>query len=221
MDQDELYKSVAHQLRKPHGAFALTIGEKMNESNAQMNRWAIEQIKPQPKQQILEIGMGNGLFVQEILNQDASIQYTGYDFSAPMINAAIQNNEEMVSKGRAQFHLIDVEEMPILPEFFDTVFTVNTLYFWSNPSKVLNNIHQTLKPSGQLTIAIRPKSVMQLYPFTAWNFTLYSKEELVVLLNKHQFKVNNIFEADEPNQEISGVSVPLSTLIVSANKTNT
>ena len=75
------FEAIASQLRKPHGDQGAEVGKMMNKGNRLMNLAAIEQLNVEPKDNILEIGMGNGIFVRDILEKDSSILYTGCDFS--------------------------------------------------------------------------------------------------------------------------------------------
>ena len=60
---EENIKFIAEQLRKPSGEYASKIGEKMNESNFQMNIKTIESLVLEAQDNVLEIGMGNGFFI--------------------------------------------------------------------------------------------------------------------------------------------------------------
>jgi ubiquinone/menaquinone biosynthesis C-methylase UbiE len=215
---EELSKSVAAQLRQPHGEYALQIAQRMNESNLHMNMFTIEALHLKANDKILEIGMGNGFFVKDIFAANNSVKYTGCDFSEAMIEEASKINEKYIQSGQAQFHLSNVDKLPVHDELFDKVFTVNTLYFWSDATTVLNEIRRILKPSGQLIISIRPKSIMEKYSFTKYGFNLFSKEDVVKLLGKNNFKVTDVIEKKEPDQEIEGQKLALETLIVVAEK---
>ena len=100
-------KTVAEQLRKPHGALGKQAGEMMNKGNALMNLVAIEQLEINTNDNILEIGMGNGFFVRHILANDNNVQYDGCDFSDLMVEEAIIRNEDYVGKGQARFTWAD------------------------------------------------------------------------------------------------------------------
>jgi ubiquinone/menaquinone biosynthesis C-methylase UbiE len=164
MDEETL-KSIAEQLRKPAGEYAVKVGEKMNEGNLHINLYTIEALNLAPDDNVLEIGMGNGFFVKDILSANNFIRYTGCDFSEVMVDEASKINEEYVKEGTAKFCVANAEQLPFNDGEFDRVFTVNTIYFWANPSLVLSEIKRVLKPAGQVVISIRPKSVMQYYPF--------------------------------------------------------
>jgi ubiquinone/menaquinone biosynthesis C-methylase UbiE len=216
--EEEKFKAVARQLKKPEGELGKQVGEKMNESNLYINRYAIEQLQVSANDKILEIGMGNGFFVKDILVVDRTVTYTGCDFSEVMVEEARQRNEQFIKNGQAQFFLASADNLPFDKETFDKVFTVNTLYFWDHPEKILAEIHRVLKPKGQLIIAIRPKSVMEHYPFTKYGFTMFSKDDLVNLLSGNVFEVTHILEKQEPPQEMNVETIPVQTLIVSAIK---
>ncbi len=217
MDETAL-QNIAQQLRKPHGEFARRVGEIMNAGNGYINRYAIEALQALPGDQVLEIGMGNGFFVRELLVAYPGAQYTGADFSEAMVEEANQRNAELLQKGQAAFRLASAEQLPFAAETFHTVFTVNTAYFWENPALVLAEIHRVLKPAGQLFVAIRPKSVMQHYPFVQYGFQMYSSQELSAMLTGNGFTVTSMLEKPEPDQEINGQLMVVETLIVGAVK---
>lgn len=213
---DETLKAVAGQLRKPNGEFAVKISGKMNQSNALMNLSAIEFLSVKPGEHILEIGMANGFFVKDILSSDHTVKYTGCDFSEEMIKEAITLNAAYIASEQAQFICNAVNSLPFSENSFDKIFTVNTLYFWEEPNVSLQEIRRVLKPGGKFTVSIRPDSVMQVLPFTAYGFRLFSKEELLLLLSKNGFTTDNILEQAEPDQEINGRKYKMSYLHVTA-----
>jgi ubiquinone/menaquinone biosynthesis C-methylase UbiE len=194
------------------------VGEKMNVGNAYINRYTIEALQVSRHDNILEIGMGNGFFVKDILAVDDSIKYCGCDFSAIMIEEANKMNAAFVAESRASFHLCDAAALPFEDASFNKIFTVNTLYFWDNHQATLAEISRVLQPNGQLIIAIRPKETMQHYPFVQYGFTLFSKTALTDFLSCNGFTVTSIIEKDEPPQEIGGVSMKVESLIVCAEK---
>ncbi|QHT67265.1 class I SAM-dependent methyltransferase [Rhodocytophaga rosea] len=218
MDEEQI-KAVARQLRQPYGEAGIQVGEKMNESNAHINLFTIEQLQHQAHDRILEIGMGNGFFVKDILSNYPSVRYVGCDFSEVMIGQAQKLNEVFVKNGQAQFISAGACNLPFEKESFDKIFTVNTLYFWENPATVLAQIKQVLKPGGLLVMGIRPKHIMESLPFTKYGFTMYNKEDVTELLANNGFTITNIFEKEEPLQTIAGYSYKMESLIVSAVKT--
>ncbi len=215
MTEEEL-KFFAAQLRKPHGDFASTIAQKMNVGNRMINETAIEALRVQPNDTVLEIGMANGFYVKSILDVDASVRYAGCDFSEEMIEQATTLNEAYVKERRAQFKLSNAEELPFEENAFAKLLTVNTLYFWEDRTKTLESFKRVLKPGGKLVIAIRPKASMEHYPFVKYGFTKYTKEEVVKLLADNGFALLEVIEKKEPVQEIFGQQVDVELIVVVA-----
>lgn len=207
-------KNLAAQLKQPHGEEAEIIAQRMNKGNALMNRKTIELLELKNQEQVLEIGMANGFFVTEVLAQAKGLQYVGLDFSSEMVAAAKELNAEFVNKQQATFICGNVSDVCKLKQTFDKIFTVNTIYFWESPTQVLQDLKKCLKPTGEMVITIRPKKVMQQYPFVQYGFTMYSEEELIALLVNNGFKIIEIKNEKEPNQEIFGVTYSVESLLV-------
>ncbi len=214
MNEEEA-KGLAQQLRKPEGEFGVQVGERMNAGNQFMNRNTIEQLNVQPGHHILEIGMGNGFFVKEILEKDPSIQYTGCDFSTLMVKESIKMNQEWIERGQASFLHSTADHLPFEDHRFDSIFTINTLYFWEHLEKELAELRRVLKPDGKFVLTIRPKKYMEKLPFTQYGFQMYSRQEVVQLLQNHRWKVVEVIEKTDPPIDWFGeVMEPESLIIV-------
>lgn len=217
MDEETL-KTIAGQLKQPTGEYAIQVGEKMNESNLHINLNTFEALNLATGDNILEIGMGNGFFVKNILSINNSIKYTGCDYSEIMVDEACKQNEKFIASGQAEFIKADANELPFNPVSFDKVFSVNTIYFWENPQIVLAEIWRVLKPKGQVIISVRPKYIMEHYPFVKYGFSTFAKADLAELLTKNYFKVVATIEKDEPEVEINGELTKTATLLIRAEK---
>ena len=135
-----------------------------------------------------------------------------------MIEESVKNNKGFINEGRANFYLTKAENLPFDDGIFHKVFSVNTLYFWDKPESVLSEIKRVLKPGGVILTSIRPKSVMQDYPFAKHGFNLFSKQDLADLLSVNGFNVTTVLERKEPDQDVNGNKVIVETLIVGAEK---
>lgn len=218
-DNTNDWQFVAAQLRQPNGDFAKEIGKRMNLSNQQIHQFTFEELSLHPQQEILEIGMGNGHFVHELFNRCPEIIYTGIDYSKEMVVASRNNNVELCRQNKAQFLHCAIDDLPYSEPIYDRIFTINTLYFWSQPDTTLTTIKRLLKTEGLLTIAIRPKHIMEHHPFTEYGFTLYSKEDVCKLLEKNSFEISRVIEKKEtPATGISDEALTFESLIITAKK---
>ncbi len=213
---EEESKEIAKQLRQPQGELAIQVGERMNQSNASMNLATIEALHVNPNDTILEIGIGNGFFVKNILSADRSIRYTGCDFSEKMISEASLCNAQFIKDGQAHFYLANVENLPFEKESFDKIFTINTLYFWEDIERVFSEIRRVLRPNGQFFISIRPKSLMDKFSITKFGFKTYSKQDLEALMLLNGFINITVIEKEEAPRLFFGEKMKDEFLIVSA-----
>lgn len=214
-EAEALVELVASQLRKPEGDIGKQVGRKMNEGNLLINRFAIDALNLKPGANVLEIGMGNGFFASDILALAPAVTYIGCDYSGLMVNEARTLNRDNIDKGVVQFVHADVEKLPFAAESFEAVLSVNTVYFW-DLERALASILRVLKPNGQLTLALRPKRVMQTYAMAKHGFQLFTADNLSERLTQSGFDVTSTKEYEEPSQEILGTVCDVATLVLTA-----
>jgi cyclopropane fatty-acyl-phospholipid synthase-like methyltransferase len=205
---------LAAQLKHPHGAMANTIAQRMNKGNALMYQLTIAQLELKNNDRVLEIGMANGYFIRQIVEQASGIHYTGLDISEEMVQEATQNHADLVQSEQVRLVCDDVMNVQQWNQSFDKIFSINTLYFWEHPNEVLQQLKKCLSPQGTLLLCIRPKEVMQQYPFVKYGFTMYSTDELLQLLHKNGYKVLEIKNEKEPDQEIFGQTYHVESVLV-------
>ena len=85
--------------------------------------------------------------------------------------------------------------MDFANDFFESIVTLNTVYFWENVEKQLAELKRVLRKRGQLIIGYRPKSSMEKLPFTHEVFKHYDSAELRSIIEQNGFiilkEVNN------------------------------
>jgi predicted TPR repeat methyltransferase len=123
----------AAQLRKPHGEGAEAIAAYMRELNRELYTHVVNHLLPAKNLSLLELGFGEGI-VPEMLDQhNATLHYTGIDFSDEMVKMATAKHIP-----GARFVRGDIGHMPFSDQTFDVVFGINVLYFWETPEKELS-----------------------------------------------------------------------------------
>jgi len=212
------FKLLGEQLRKPDGEMGIQVGEAMNSGNAAMNLHSIAIVNPSPDDLILEIGMGNGYFVKNILNIDPTISYIGYDYSMDMVKESEKLNGNFVKQGKAKFIQGDIASIPFQGESITKIFSVNTIYFWEDTQKVMQDLKRLLQSNGELTIAFRPKKNMEQFPVTEFGFNFFTKEEVKELFEKSGFKSIEVTHIYEPEEEIFGKNLIKENVVIKGVK---
>ncbi|RZJ43236.1 MAG: class I SAM-dependent methyltransferase [Chryseobacterium sp.] len=194
MEKKDL-KIFAENLANPQGEKGIEIGEMMNATNIGMTLESIHALLIEDNEHVLEIGHGNASHVKSLLKMAKDLKYTGIDISITMHNEAKKLNEDF--KDQADFVLYEGEKFPFEGEVFDKIFTVNTVYFWNKPVEYFNEIYRVLKDNGTFILTFGQKAFMQSLPFTAYNFKLYTNDEMEELISKSHFKRMKISEKEE------------------------
>lgn len=191
MDNEEL-KILAEQLSFPSGSKGIQVSDMMHESNANMIRKTIESLHVAHNEEVFELGHGNAGHLHYLFEIEKSAMYYGLEISELMHTEARQINKSFVDKNQAFFFLYDGAEMPFGDDYFDKGYTVNTLYFWNEPVKVLMEIYRVMKPGGVFAITFAQKKSMELLPFTKFGFELYDTERAEKLIKQTPFEIVQI-----------------------------
>jgi len=215
---EEELKEVASQLGNPDGSAGVKTGERMYHSNANMISFGINSLDIKSGDIVLEIGPGNGGHVSSIANIAGAVQYHGVDISETMVQEANKLNEELVTAGQVSFTLSDGNILEFGDDTFDKIFTVNTVYFWKNPSAFASEIYRVLKPGGVFSLVFSDKSFMQQLPFTRFGFQLYDRPLAEQLLSEANFSILITIEELEMTKSNLGEDVERPVIAVVAKK---
>ncbi|GAA3731999.1 class I SAM-dependent methyltransferase [Salinactinospora qingdaonensis] len=99
---------------------------------------------------VLDIGTGPGVLVDEIARRRRDLRLTGIDLSEDMIAAAQRNLE--IWGSRANAHVGDVTELPFPDDSFDLIVTSFSLHHWEDPQAAVPELARVLRPGGRLYI---------------------------------------------------------------------
>ncbi len=195
------FSEIAGQLAHPRGALGIETGNSMNAMNAFISKNTYDLLEISDRNKILEIGLGNGKFIADVLEQANNISFTGIDISETMIETAKATN-----KGKPNVHLevAGIENLPFPDESFDKICTVNTIYFWNNINQALQEVRRVLSNQGIFVVAFRPYSKGQTLDFTEYGFKEYTVEETKQILIDNNFKIINSINKTEPEIEFNG-----------------
>ena len=167
----------------------------------------------------LEIGPGPGYLGLEWLKKTANTNLKCVEISRDMIKIAEKNAKEYNYMDRVEYKEGKAEEIPFNDNMFDAVFSNGSLHEWPDPMKAFNEIYRVLKKRGKffvsdlrrdmnpfvkffLKLYSKPKE-MRLGLISSIN-AAYTKEELIVMLNKTALKNARVSQSMIGN-EIKGI----------------
>ena len=119
----------------------------------------------------LEVGPGPGHLGLEWLKKTQGTKLKALEISPDMITIAERNAKEYGLQNRATYVKGDAREMPFDDNTFDAAFTNGSLHEWSQPKKVLNEIHRVIKPRGRYLISDLRRDMNPIMKWLMWVFT--------------------------------------------------
>ena len=192
-------EQIASQLRHPEGQTGVQMGIHMNKGNKHICMNTYLQLMPGPGSRVLEIGMGNGYFVKDLLDMADDIHYTGIDYSSTMVEAAREMNKDFIDTGQARFEQASITNIPFRNETFDYASTTNTIYFWPDPELNIRELARVMKPGGKLVVAYRSREFLNQIALTQYGFSKFATDEVEELLMIAGFRKVNTTVIKEPD----------------------
>ncbi|MBP7513205.1 MAG: class I SAM-dependent methyltransferase [Flavobacteriales bacterium] len=211
-------QQMAAQLRKPHGFLARKVGERMNAANRSLYEGAWEALDLRDGLSVLEIGFGNGLFMDDLSRKANGLVLHGLDFSEEMVKEATARNQKLVASGTLTLVHGASDHMPFPDAAFDRVFCINVVYFWEEPARHLSEVLRVLGPQGTFTAVLRARSAMEKLPFTRFGFTMYEQADWEDVLRKAGFRTLSATVLQEPEIEYDGQLYTPESLVVVATR---
>ena len=125
---------------------------RMNREHGPLRAWGFAHIPV--GRSVLDVGCGAGAALRELAERRPESVLTGCDISPLAVETATALNEALVKAGRMRFLLCGVPDLPFADGAFDTVFSVESLYFWPDQPAGLREIRRVLAPGGHFMTAL-------------------------------------------------------------------
>ena len=177
----------ASQCGNPRGCVGKIITWAMNRVNKVMYHGIIENMKPTEDMKILDIGFGNG-YLEKLIYRQAECSIYGIDISEDMVKLASENNKKGVAKGDISFSVGDCCNIVFEDKFFDIITTMNTIYFWDDTMKGLQEIYRVLKDGGVFYNAVLTKESLDKVFYAKNGFKKFEKKEYIEMGQQVGFK---------------------------------
>ncbi len=125
--------------------------EGMEQGHGPVARRAFERLDLQPDGWYLDIGCGNGYTVRWAAKTASAGRAVGIDVAPEMIRRARELSADLPN---AEFHLATFPDHQLSGSRFDTIFSMEVLYYLPSLSAALEEIVRLLKPGGRFACVI-------------------------------------------------------------------
>src|SRR5271166_798513 len=99
---DNFWEATGHQLRCPSGRAGIFAGIAMRFVNREPNRLAIEALRVQPEDSVLELGFGPGYAIKTLASLAPNGCVLGIDASPEMLVQATRLNARAIRQGQVK-----------------------------------------------------------------------------------------------------------------------
>lgn len=130
----------------PKGDGGTQILSNMNENHGDLTSWGFEHINFGKK--VLDIGCGGGGAIARLAKMYPEATICGCDISPTSIECSTEKNKELIKAGRLSLKVSNVSNLDYSNEEFDSVYSVESLYFWPNQQEDLKEVFRVLKSNG-------------------------------------------------------------------------
>ncbi len=151
-------RAIDSQFEHPRGLLGRLIGYILAVENRERIDWAINLLKVEPTDHILEIGFGPGISIQRLARLTPSGFVAGVDHSAEMVRQASKRNARDIRGGRVELKQSSVDHLPYPNSQFDKALTINSLHIWADTQASLREVRRVLEPGGRLAVVEQPPS---------------------------------------------------------------
>lgn len=172
-------KFLAGQLGNPNGWFGRTVMARLlDRGNRALIDATLARLELQPSDRFLDVGFGGGYSLGRALECGAHVH--GVEPSDDMVQRAREVYASAAASGRLSLCREAAESLPFSDASFDKIFTVNTIYFWTDPDRALESLHRVLVPEGRLAIGFSSASKMKRFSplVVRHGFRLWEPEDI-------------------------------------------
>lgn len=183
---------------RPEGSEGIAMLHRMNREHAVLRAFGLPLIDWKPGMRILDVGCGGGMTIAEMLRLSENSRVDGIDYAKTSVEQAKLLNADSIGT-RVCIRYGDVASMPYADETFDLVTAVETVYFWPDPDRALQEIRRVLKPDGILQIMNEgcDPSILEEWPKIDGFMKVYTPAELRKLLADNGFEDIHVVRGEE------------------------
>jgi ubiquinone/menaquinone biosynthesis C-methylase UbiE len=191
---NKFIKYIGGNFGNPNG-FAGKISTKiMNIINKRQYKAILDNINLEQNDILLDIGFGNGYFINKLFKNNIPINIYGIEISNDMIKNVSKKYNKYIKNGLLKLSLENIVSTSFENETFNKIYTINTIYFWNELEKCFSEIKRILKPKGIFLNAIYTKEYLDNIIYTKYGFNKYSIKDIIKITEENGMKINKIVE---------------------------
>jgi len=190
---NNLQNYISSQFKSPKGLGGMIVTLIQNVANQKLYRTAVSEVNMREGEKLLDIGYGNGYLLKQLYKKQPVDMY-GIDISEDAMEMATKKNKRAVLNNQLHLCVGDCCELTYDADTFDTVTSINTIYFWSDTLKGLSEIKRVLKSGKSFYNVVISKEHLDKISFTQIGYKKFEREELAALGEKAGFVKTEIKE---------------------------
>lgn len=156
---NQLKRLVNSQYGNPRGILGRVIGEKMVVQHLPETLWTINILEPEENDTVLELGCGAGKAIELVSERLTTGRTIGIDRSPALVKSATLRNRENIASGSVEIKKADVASLPIGDSEVDKVFSIHSIYFWTNLDQAMSEIFRVIRVGGRVILTLSDGTV--------------------------------------------------------------
>jgi ubiquinone/menaquinone biosynthesis C-methylase UbiE len=136
--------------------------------NRDMERAAIAELDPGEDDDVLAVGFGPGIGIQELAGRLARGCVAGIDPSPTMVGLARRRNRRAVGTGQVALFEASADVIPFPDGAFRGVVGVNSMQLWRPLDASLREVARVLAPAGALVTVTHVWAIEKQAPLGEW-----------------------------------------------------
>lgn len=135
----------------PKGLLGRMMLVSMDKEHLPMAEWAMERFELPENGDVIDLGCGGGYNIQRLLKRGFQGKIVGFDISEESVKKARAVNKSELG---SQVEIVQgsVENMPFPDENFKLATAFETVFFWPDTRKNIQEVFRVLKPGGRFVV---------------------------------------------------------------------
>ena len=193
-----LSRFLARQFARPSGPIGRwLIAPWLDRINQGMNALTFQLLDVRPGDKVLEVGFGGGALLAAILDRKPA-EAIGVDISEAAVARGRRRFRRGIAEGRARILRGSAESLPLPDASADKACVLNSIYFWENPARAIEEFARVLRAGGRLVLGFEAPETLRAWPGHRFGFRVYDAPEVVALAEGAGFGNAEVHEGLEP-----------------------